>query len=207
MSDYNIDSNLISDCVSESEAIWKVVQDVNGKYILNPGAFVIQVGNKYKYGNIITETTPEFRNYLYKGHTAANGKYTLHFMDLGTNTQQDVDIELDPNSDSFKLIPLSGTTEAPTLNVAELKQSIRDSFAQSLLSRKPELQELIERILVYYDEQSNKVDVEDVNTVLSQSGITNTMILLNITNTLKLNDLENNREQDTCVNPIKIKFK
>lgn len=207
MSDYNIDSNLISDCVSESEAIWKVVQDVNGKYILNPGAFVIQVGNKYKYGNIITETTPEFRNYLYKGHTAANGKYTLHFMDLGTNTQQDVDIELDPNSDSFKLIPLSGMTEAPTLNVAELKQSIRDSFAQSLLSRKPELQELIERILVYYDEQSNKVDVEAVNTVLSQSGITNTMILLNITNTLKLNDLENNREQDTCVNPIKIKFK
>lgn len=202
--EYNIDTSELASCITESEARTKVEKEIQNKYLESNGAFIINVASRPKYGNIITNATPEFANYKFIDYTSNSGVYTLRFMDLETNTIQEIDIELDPRTDSFKLTPLSGKTKQSSLDVESIKRTVENEFKSSLLVADAALKNLSMEILKYYNVENNTIDVAAIKTVLDSAGLDPIMKMM-FESTLQLNNLEQN--QDLCIPPIKIKFK
>ena len=202
--EYNIDTSELESCATEAEAYAKVEKEVQNKYLESNGTFIITDASGFKYGNIITDVTPEFANYKFIDYTSNSGIYTLRFMDLETNTIQEIDIELDQRTNSFKLTPLSGETKQPSLDVESIKQSIENEFTDGLMAADVTLKNLAMKILKYYDVGNNTIDIAAIKTVLDASGLDPIMRMM-FESTLQLNNLEQN--QDSCIPSIKIKFK
>lgn len=204
--EYNIDISELGKCATESEAYAKVESEVHEKYLESNGAFIIKDSSGFKYGNIITDATPEFNNYKFVDYAIKQGGYVLRFMDLNTNTIQEIDIELDPRTNSFKLIPQTSSKPSSNLNIGQIKQEITSRFSRSPLSSDPTFSALLNDILKFYDEKSNTVDLVAVESVLAGSNL-DAMVLRGFRRTLRLSEIENNQSLDECINPIKIRFK
>ena len=203
--EYNIDTSELGKCTTESEAYSKVREEVHKKYLEDNGAFIINDGNGYKYGNVIDARTPEFANYKFIEAIPKMGGYTLRFMDLATNTEQEIDITLDTRTNAFELVPISAEVPQTTLDVRQIKQDLIKTFNKGLMGKDPTLIALASEILKYYDEDKGFIDVDSIKTVLDGSGIDFITRAL-IDSTLNLDNLEQT-PQDVCIPAIKIKFK
>lgn len=204
--EYNINIENLKSCVSESEAFSKVRQELHQKYLEMPGAFIIETPSGFKYGNIISDQTSEFKNYKFKGINTTQSGYTLTFTDLSTNTTQTVEVEVDYESDSFKLIPKKQKSNPSALNVGDLKDSIYNKYSKTPMWNNLQIRELITKVLTYYNADENFVDLVSIEALLNESGL-NPVTLRGLRSALQLNDLVNEQNLDECINPIKIRFK
>ena len=203
--EYNINIAELDSCVSEAEAYNKVQQEINQKYLELPGAFIITTQSGFKYGNIITDRTPEFKNYKFKGITTTQSGYTITFTDLSTNTTQEVEVEVDLSTDSFKLIPNSTEEASTTVDVAQRKQELIKEFNTGLIPTDPVLSKLATEILNHYHEDTQMIDVDAIEDLLNNANLDGIMLSL-FKATLNLDEVIQN-SQDMCISPIKIKFK
>ena len=207
--EYNIQTSELQDCNTESEAEQKALELINKKFLENKGVFIIKVNNKYKYGNIIDPRTPEFENYKFDGYTEIGGRYLLRFMDLTTNVMQEIEIELDPTTDTFSIRPNTSKSSAPTLNIKNLKQEIQDKFDNTpILKDNPKWTDLLSKVLQFYNEETNTVDIAAVLNVLDNSGMSR-ISMIGFRKTIQIDKLIESKqpEEDMCINPIKIRFK
>ena len=204
LNDYNIDTSQLQGSTSNSDAIHKAVELINKEYLKQLGAFVIQDGGKYRYGNIITDQTPEFKNYKFDGVETTSTSMQLRFIDLSTNQPVLVECEIDRANNQFKIKPLDKQEQSNSLVIADVKAEIRNAFAKIPFLQA--YQSLGDNILNLYDETNNTVDIPAIEQLLADSGI-NSLLLQGLKRTLKLDALSSEQQQDLCVNPIKIKFK
>ena len=65
---------------------------------------------------------------------------------------------------------------------------------------------LLKQLLVFYDEESNTVDIDSVEAILEAQSLSRS-IIVSIRNKLKLDAIRNDQNLDECINPIKIMFK
>ena len=213
INEQNIDISELESCNTEAEALQKATDLINKKYLETDGAFIItDINGNFKYGSIFSENTPEFKNYKYKSIQSISGGYVITFMNLENNMEEQIEIGLDSKENMFLVKPkIQEITSTPSiLNVGELKQEIQNKFNNSLLSNKPKYVSFMEKVLSYFNEETNTVDVDKINFELVNSGIDNPIVNKQITRLLQLDrlkNLEEEQKQDLCINPIKIRFK
>ena len=99
--------------------------------------------------------------------------FILEFMDASDNTVKTVEISLDQRTNSFHVTPQNKPkNNTITSNVAKLKQEIWDNFNSSPMKDNPARVALLEQLLTFYDEGSNKVDIDSVEAVLAGQSLT-----------------------------------
>ena len=207
INDYNIDAQMLNGYKTEPEALEALTDIINKKYLENLGAFIIKdsKGN-YKYGNIISEKTPEFANYKFNQGYIIDGVYQLEFTDLATNNIEMVEVSIDTIKNEFSIRPRIIPSEPKSLNVSEMKENVLEELNNPIIQEDEKWVNVLKKALEYYDEINNIIDVESVEKVLEESGYDDLSIdMLRIS--LQLKDLDQNQREDVCVNPIKIKFK
>ena len=208
--EYTIDISMYDQCSTEADAMEVAEAEVREQFIRQPGAFAIKHGNKYRYGNILTNVTPEFSNYYFRSANPTSTGFILEFMDASDNTVnmvKTVEISLDQRTNSFLVTPQSKPNNTTiTSNVAKLKQEIWDNFNSNPMKDNPARVALLEQLLVFYDEESNTVDIDSVEAILAEQSLSR-FIIASIRNTLKIDNIRNDQNLDTCINPIKIMFK
>ena len=212
ISEYNIQTSDLQDCTTELEAKERATELIEKKFLENNGAFIIKVNGVRKYGNIIDPRTPEFQNYKFDNYTTIDGKHILRFMDLSTNTMQEIEIELDPTSDSFKLVPMSNSEavgQSSTIDVKTIKQQVIEELSSPIITADPLWSNIAKQVLPYYNEEANTIDVESIRTILNNANLDPIALML-FESTLQLDNItaiEPKQAEDLCINPIKIKFK
>ena len=205
--EYTIDISMYDQCSTEADAMEVAEAEAREQFIKQPGAFAIKHGNKYRYGNILTNVTPEFSNYYFRSAMPTSTGFILEFMDASDNTVKTVEISLDQRTNSFQVTPQSKpNNNRITSNVAKLKQEIWDNFNSSPMKDNPARVALLEQLLVFYDEESNTVDIDSVEAILAEQSLTR-FVMASIRKTLKIDDIRNDQNLDECINPIKIMFK
>ena len=213
INEQNIDISELESCNTEAEALQKATDLINKKYLETDGAFIItDINGNFKYGSIFSENTPEFKNYKYKSIQSISGGYVITFMNLENNMEEQIEIGLDSKENMFLVKPKTQEiiSTPSILNVDELKQEIQNKFNNSLLSNKPKYVSFMEKVLSYFNEETNTVDIDKINFELVNSGIDNPIVNKQITRLLQLDrlkNLEEEQKQDLCINPIKIRFK
>lgn len=209
ITDYNIDVSELVDCVSEDEAREIIQNRIHEKYLEIPGAFLVTINGVTKYGNIISERTQKYETYIFDSIKLEGSKYLATFIDMVTSEPVEIPIELDSNSNAFKIMPtdIENTANNETsINIAQLKQDIIDDFNRSRFKDNPAFVELMSIILSRYDEVNNVVDVEAIREDLKKAKLSTLQEKILISS-LKLDLLENQNSLDSCVTPIKIYFK
>ena len=207
INDYNIDAQILNGYATEPEAMEALTYMINQRYMEDLGAFIIKDSNgNYKYGNIISEKTPEFANYKFNRGYIRDGVYQLEFIDLATNTRETIEISIDPIKNEFYIRPRIIPSESRPLNVKEIKKKILEELNNPIIQGEEQWKNVLEEALEYYDEINNTIDVESVEKVLEESGFDDMSIMM-LRISLQLNGLDQNQNEDVCVNPIKIKFK
>ena len=205
--EYTIDISMYDQCSTEADAMEVAEAEAREQFIKQPGAFAIKHGNKYRYGNILTNVTPEFSNYYFRRAEPTSTGFILEFMDASDNTAKTVEISLDQRTNSFHVTPQNKpNNNVITSNVAKLKQEIWDNFNSSPMKDNPARVALLEKLLTFYDEGSNTVDIDSVEAVLAGQSLTR-FVMASIRKTLKIDDIRNDQNSDECINPIKIMFK
>ena len=207
ITDYNIDTSELTSCTSDAAALKLVTYQINRRYIQDPGAFFItDARGIYKYGNVVSENTPEFENLKFERWSLSGNTYVLEFKNLQTNTIEKHEIMWDQASDSFLIKPTSVNTTQDVVNVAEIEQAVREDLNNPIIQEDRPWVECMERALVYYDKEANVVNVAEIDKIIEEYGF-DEMTKTLMRNTLKLDSLDSTQNKDMCVNPIKIKFK
>ena len=205
--DYNIDTNALGNFASESDAINALTEMINQRFIEDRGAFIIKDSRgNYQYGNIISEQTPEFADYKFRQGYIIDGKYQLEFTNLATNNIEMIEIELDPVSNQFSIMPKVIPAEPVSLNISEMKSKIQEEMDIIEQLGDEKWLNILKDAYECYDEETNTIDVEKVEKILEESGYDDMSITM-LRDSLQLNSLDQNRNEDVCVNPIKIAFK
>lgn len=210
-----IDTSELYSCSSEAEALRKVTEQINKLYLENNGAFIIRdAKGNFKYGNVISERTPEFKNYKFDSLTTTQSGYTLRFINLDTNSVEEIDMTLDLNTDSFVITPLkpaNQNTVGSQFNVSEHYPAIEKAITGNPIVY-GRYKQLIDRMLACFDPVNNTVDINALNSVIAEGNFS-PLTLPAIRQALMLDVIENGTsmdelvENESCVNPIKIKFK
>ena len=202
MNEYNIDAFELEHCSTESEAILEVVKMVNEEYIKTPGSFYIWDGKKYKYGNIITDQTPEFENLLFEPSTDSNQpQNVLKFIDSTNGNEVFVEIDTNTNDNTFEVQPQSnGSSNTPSQDFKAIKEEVTEKLNNSVFGKNDKNKQTIQDILDCYKDDS--IDFVTLEQILN-SGRIPRLAINNFRKTLKLDEIQ----QDVCVNPIKISFK
>lgn len=208
ITEYNIGESELASYDTEAKALAKAITIINQKYLENNGAFIITDSRgELKYGNIITEQTPEFKNYKFDSVTVDNGAYKLRFMNLDTNSIEELEMSLDPASNSFFVTPPVQPTQITSFNVSENKPNIENSIMDTIFWEyaTPETKQILQQIFDCFDETTNTVDVNTIEQLLQQADLG--LVEDSIRESLMLNQLNGEPQQDICINPIKISFK
>ena len=207
ITDYNIDTSELTSCTSEAKALNLLTQKINMRYIQDPGAFFItDARGIYKYGNVVSESTSEFKNLKFERWSLSGNTYVLEFKNLQTNTIEKHEIMWDQASDSFLIKPTSVISTQATINVAEIEQTVREDLNNPIIQGDPVWVECMKRALVHYDKEANVINVSEIDKIIEEYGF-DEMTKTLMRNTLKLDTLDPTQNKDVCVNPIKIKFK
>lgn len=206
--DYNIDAQILNGYKTEPEALKALTDIINKKYLENLGAFIIKDSNgNYKYGNIISEKTPEFANYKFRKGHFVNGKLQLEFIDLGNNSIEMVEVEVDSVNNQFSVMPKVMPSEPVSLNVSEIKAKIEAEITMAEQFGDEKWSNVLKDAYECYDETTNTVDVAKVEKIIENSGYDNPADIDVLRSTLQLDSLDQSLNEDVCVNPIKIAFK
>lgn len=218
MDQYNVDESELEQCKTESEALYMVINKISMEYVnKNPSTFCIfdNIAKKVRFGKL-GDDIPEYANLRFRQYQLnADGTYSLYFNNNETGTVDVLKIEVLPDN-KFQIRPPKPSTNnssktTNTLNVAELKDRVSSNFAQSFLNGE---QDLINNLLACYDVENNRVDTATIEALLINSGL-DEWSLEGFRNTLELDSInqtqseqiQEEQNQDVCVNPIKISFK
>jgi hypothetical protein len=168
ISDYNIDISKYDYCDTTTELTTAIIDDIHRKYLDdNFGAFIVMYNNNvYKYGNIITDKTPEFENYKFVYGPLVQksvGEFYLKFIDTATGKEVLIPIQFNNEDNSFSIIPPSSENdnETNTLNVSKLKQEIISKFEKSIWGQKNP--NVVSKLLSYFDEDTNTINIDGLN--------------------------------------------
>ena len=210
--DYNIDTTELNKCNTEAEALNLLTNQIIDRYLEDLGTFIIWGPNgECKYGNIISEQTPEFANLKFIRSYRHNGKYVLEFKNLVTDTVEKHEIEIDQASDSFLITPAIAINQTPTVDVVKMRQLVEEeiSLCEAVMGIIPGIESkisLYKEIQQCYDESTNTINVPQIYEIMSQYGLDD-ISKDSIVRTLRLSELDQSQNEDMCINPIKIKFK
>jgi hypothetical protein len=136
--------------------------------------------NVYKYGNIITDRTPEFENYKFVYGPLVQksvGEFYLKFIDTATGKEVLIQIQFNNEDNSFSIIPPSpeNDNETNTLNVSKLKQEIISKFEKDLWAKNNP--DKFNEILSHFDENKNIINIDEINNILSNLGPLDKMLI------------------------------
>ena len=202
--DYNIAVHQYASAKSEAEAKRLMLKDIHEKYKEKLGNFIIPLGNgTFKYGDI--STIPGFENYKFISSSFVNRHHVLTFLDTANNTNVEIPIQLDLSTDSFKIVPPQQST-GDSITVKSIKDAIQNEMQNPLMKEDTEFVQFVEHLVnTYFDETSNVINFDAIRAELDQAQNENR--LDDISRPIMEDLLQLDKQEQICVNPIKVKFK
>lgn len=208
--DYNIDTAKLSAYKSAEQARKELTRMINKKFTEKPGTFILDINGQFKYGDI-TEQLPEFSKFKFKQVLFNQGTYFAEFYNVETNTLEQIEIGLDLNNNKFLVRPLqSPTSNQSSIKVSEIIDNVNNLLNGPILGGDPIVERYVKDILNLYNPDNNQVDIAGVEALLDsaeKSGEIDEFTVMGLKIELKLDELKGEKEQDVCINPIKISFK
>ena len=203
MEQYNIDTSVILACKSEGAARRAAERMINQEYIKTPGAFVLNINGEFKYGNINTQQTPEWKDYFFEQYFFDRGKHYLRF--TNNNTTEDIEIGLDLANNKFIIASKQSSQTMNSDVVKDVVKDLNELMNGEILKNNAQFQGIMKEILNQFNANDGTANLVEIQNILNNSGL-DPYTITSIEVTLKLDELNQEQKLD-CIIPLKISFK
>lgn len=203
MDQYNIDTSVLLACKSEGAARRAAERMINQEYIKTPGAFVLNINGEFKYGNINTQQTPEWKDYFFEQYFFDRGKHYLRF--TNNNTTEDIEIGLDLANNKFIIASKQSSQTMNSDVVKDVVKDLNELMNGEILKNNAQFQGIMKEILNQFNANDGTANLVEIQNILNNSGL-DPYTITSIEVTLKLDELNQEQKLD-CIIPLKISFK
>lgn len=203
MDEYNIDTSVLLACKSEGAAKKAAERMINQEYIKTPGAFILNINGEFKYGNINTQQTPEWKDYFFEQYFFDKGKHYLRF--TNNNSTQDIEIGLDLANNKFSIASKQSSQVAKSDIVNDVVKELNEALDSEIFKGNLQFQGIIKEILNHFNIDEGIANLVEIQNILNTSGLDPITITM-IESTLRLDEFNQEQKSD-CIIPLKISFK
>ena len=203
ISEYNIDTSILLSCKSEEAAKKAAERMINQEYIKIPGAFFLYINGEFKYGNINTQQTPEWKDYFFQQYFFDKGKHYLRF--TNNNSTEDIEIGLDLANNKF-IIASKQSSQTTNLDIVkDVVKDLNELMGSEILKNNAQFQGIMKEVLNQFNADEGTVNLVEIQNILNNSGL-DPYTIISIEATLRLDEFNQEQKSD-CIIPLKISFK
>ena len=203
ISEYNIDISILLSYKSEEAAKKAAERMINQEYIKIPGAFFLYINGEFKYGNINTQQTPEWKDYFFQQYFFDKGKHYLRF--TNNSSTEDIEIGLDLANNKFIIASKQSSQATNSDIVKDVVKDLNELMDSEILKNNIQFQGIMKEILNQFNADEGTVNLAEIQNILNNSGL-DPYTIISIEATLRLDEFNQEQKSD-CIIPLKISFK